>query len=1217
MGNYLGKIVSQPAKQPYRYTPLPDGSIRLLVLLPGRDADDPVRCQLVDYTLRGSGDVPDLYEALSYVWGGPEKPGSIFIGPGFSHRLATTASLHAALLRLRGRTVKRVLWIDAVCINQDDRAEKANQIRLMAEIYCRASRVIIWLGEPDGDEIEALQVIRAAAVAAAGEDDAPEVSNGDTGRQGVISLIRRPWFQRIWVLQEAAAARNILVKHGTAELDGYAFYLGLRWLQRSPGEVLSRRLETVYPAVYLMSGAIFRSKSYATRPSGEASLEIRPLGELVDMYHAHQATNRRDKVFALLGMSSDGDLDAAGLSPDYDIPWGELLRRLIRFALGDHVSIEKTWDDAEMAVIRGEGQVLARVAAVEQSTSPGTGQMVTFVSRDESGNWECESRHALLALAKPVQPDDLVCRLRGATRPVVIRPRKDYFSLVMIAGPPVGVKAAMGGDRAHLSNFQHDFLLVWDWQRSSTGAPDQDEYAPLIADVDGGAAAEQSGEAARGAWETATAITSRIWNAALVCEDGGEYQRATLGFREAVGLFKRCSRVQGPVGCEEELRVREDWANGAAESIRRLVRARAAPQAQGSACDDAAGAKTDFMLLKINQTTEKDLLPAVAWMREEAAKAMKPGPGAEELLRQAVEMRVLEQGADHPDTLGAKEVLAVKCRDVWAKGQAEKLLAEIVEMRERLQGTDHLDTLTAQERLAETTKSFTKASRLFEKVIKARTRLQGADYPDTLASEERLETARIHNADEETPIDTRALQKLIERRIMVQGGGHPDVTRSCANLMSFARDSNFFRESWALGIDMLRGRADVSQASLAEVAQNEDGRMMRLLLEQKGSEIRVTGAVVQGAARNKYAGEEVMEALLDHRGDEVQITEAVLEAAAQTWTSGPGVMRLLFERKEEEIPVITESVVASAAGNVTSAPEVVGLLLDQRSREIRITEDVLKAAVANHASGDRVTRLLFERRRDEARAAITGRVLEAAVAHYNPGRETVRLLLDSKGPDVQATAGLLETAVRNHCDEDTIRLLCEVGGTPVTEGVLKAAAEDTHTFGGQAMQFFLARGVDDALITEDVLATAARHSGEMSSPMTALLTVGERKIRITEAVVRAAKNNAWSLTSLLKMRGKTVVMTDELAIQAEEMIKSKRLGNTVTEALDKPGEVEEEQDEEEDHEGYYEDDYEDDYEDGDEEEGYDGEGDEGGDEEEDGEEGGETTDDGRDDERLY
>ncbi|KAK3361634.1 heterokaryon incompatibility protein-domain-containing protein [Lasiosphaeria ovina] len=77
-----------------------------------------------------------LYEALSYTWGDPHQRRSISIDGRSS---LVTANLHAALVSLRDGLLERIVWVDAICINQDDNQEKGNQIRYMAEIYSKAS----------------------------------------------------------------------------------------------------------------------------------------------------------------------------------------------------------------------------------------------------------------------------------------------------------------------------------------------------------------------------------------------------------------------------------------------------------------------------------------------------------------------------------------------------------------------------------------------------------------------------------------------------------------------------------------------------------------------------------------------------------------------------------------------------------------------------------------------------------------------------------------------------------------------------------------------------------------------------------------------------------------------------------------------------------------------------------------------------------------------
>jgi hypothetical protein len=176
----------------YHFSSLPGpGSIRLLRLMPHEDGKAPIQCQLFDYRLQESGKETHLYEALSYVWGSDKKPLSISID---KRRLPVTANLHAALTHLRDHFLERIIWVDAICINQKDEIEKGEQVRAMAEIYCKANRVIVWLGEATADDDRTLKAIRIAA-----DDETTKSSNNATSQQAILALLQRPWFQRIWV----------------------------------------------------------------------------------------------------------------------------------------------------------------------------------------------------------------------------------------------------------------------------------------------------------------------------------------------------------------------------------------------------------------------------------------------------------------------------------------------------------------------------------------------------------------------------------------------------------------------------------------------------------------------------------------------------------------------------------------------------------------------------------------------------------------------------------------------------------------------------------------------------------------------------------------------------------------------------------------------------------------------------------------------------------
>lgn len=180
----------------YRHSPLPKGSVRLLRLLPRRDESSRIECRLSDCHLLDSR-TAHPFDALSYAWGSGDISESILID---NCEYGVGANLHAALLHLRDSFVDRIVWVDAICINQTNKVEKSRQVQSMAKIYAKASRVIVWLGEAAATSDQALEDIRMSS-----NQQSPPLEK--TNKQAILDLIGRPWFQRIWV---RTRARSIL-----------------------------------------------------------------------------------------------------------------------------------------------------------------------------------------------------------------------------------------------------------------------------------------------------------------------------------------------------------------------------------------------------------------------------------------------------------------------------------------------------------------------------------------------------------------------------------------------------------------------------------------------------------------------------------------------------------------------------------------------------------------------------------------------------------------------------------------------------------------------------------------------------------------------------------------------------------------------------------------------------------------------------------------------
>ena len=235
---------------------------------------------------------------------------------------------------------------------------------------------------------------------------------------------------------------------------------------------------------------------------------------------------RHDKVYALLGMSSD-DLSEASLLPNYGVPWKEVLQQLVKFLLCKQVSVE-TWDNREMTVIKGRGCVIGQVSSVESNWDDRQNVNIIFKNIPEHLGYNKE--WTLHAAAKSVQKGDIVCLLQGASKPTIIRLCKDHFAVIVIAVTPL---EAIGteSDSNRWPDFLRDFLLIWDWEKASDRLQDQ-EYESLI---------ETNGRASeRSLKELEDYIkATRLYKVALILEDLEEYKEAEKRLQEAIEGYER------------------------------------------------------------------------------------------------------------------------------------------------------------------------------------------------------------------------------------------------------------------------------------------------------------------------------------------------------------------------------------------------------------------------------------------------------------------------------------------------------------------------------------------------------------------------------------------------------------------------------------------------------------------------------------------------------
>ncbi|KAI0490017.1 HET-domain-containing protein [Xylaria cf. heliscus] len=283
----------------FKYQPLDiaDKQIRLLDLRPNSGR---ISCYLRPVSLY---QLEDSYETLSYCWGLPTTR-QVKISVNDFDFLVTT-NLHAALLRLRQLDYNRpkTLWIDSICIDQSDDIEKREQVALMGDIYSLSQRVFIWIGEHDALTEYAFRGLTfLAARAKTGKRfhnynwkyvrqsknwdriTSRNPVNLDAVVSGVAfsALFSRPWFRRVWVIQEVALSPQAVVVCGKFQID---------WHTIAKAYSIS---ETNFD-VNNHLGTMLRFQAWPEDLAND-------IFSLVIMASHQEATKPRDRIYGLLGI---------------------------------------------------------------------------------------------------------------------------------------------------------------------------------------------------------------------------------------------------------------------------------------------------------------------------------------------------------------------------------------------------------------------------------------------------------------------------------------------------------------------------------------------------------------------------------------------------------------------------------------------------------------------------------------------------------------------------------------------------------------------------------------------------------------------------------------------------------------------------------------------------------------------------------------------------
>ncbi|KAF4475866.1 Heterokaryon incompatibility 6, OR allele [Fusarium agapanthi] len=307
----------------FQYDKLPNnGFFRVFELGPGKDSD-PLQGNIRTH-LREQA---PKYEALSYVWGSSVQNQHMKCN---DQTFMITDSLDVALKRLRLVGNSRCLWVDQICIDQTSLEERSEQVSIMRDIYSGATLVNAWLGPADAEKASAVEMIISTLAKRRPHEFREQQyfpeneylqelglpARESPAWEALNSMLNAPYFFRVWILQELTLAATYTLLWGDLVISKADFVtfktatirLGMRYEEPKTQVVtfMNKYSHGRCPAVkWNMVSQTF------TNGYREGILD---LYLLVSSKNGCQATDPRDKIFALLGLAG---VQAYGITPDY------------------------------------------------------------------------------------------------------------------------------------------------------------------------------------------------------------------------------------------------------------------------------------------------------------------------------------------------------------------------------------------------------------------------------------------------------------------------------------------------------------------------------------------------------------------------------------------------------------------------------------------------------------------------------------------------------------------------------------------------------------------------------------------------------------------------------------------------------------------------------------------------------------------------------------
>ena len=327
----------------FQYKPLETpASIRLLCLRPGNDPQ-PLFCYLIQVSLDDS----PLYNAVSYTWGDAASKQTILCD---GYLVQITSNLYDAIQLCRLQDVEHVLWADQLCIDQENIEERNQQVAMMGRIFRSSRNCLAYLGKATEADAQAVQLIHdidergeeiPKRIASLGEDPVkfglPEKTNPVW--KYLFKVFSRPWFSRVWIIQEAVLAPSCVLFVGNHYFTLQKLRFVLFVLSCDFKQIPYYHLDIIERDA--LAKAYRRIGNTTDLLLMKEKGEVEKLAALLSGSRAAAATDPRDKVFGIIGLSTDVEPE---LLPDYNLEVYEVFvrtaRALVRRGDGFNILIE-------------------------------------------------------------------------------------------------------------------------------------------------------------------------------------------------------------------------------------------------------------------------------------------------------------------------------------------------------------------------------------------------------------------------------------------------------------------------------------------------------------------------------------------------------------------------------------------------------------------------------------------------------------------------------------------------------------------------------------------------------------------------------------------------------------------------------------------------------------------------------------------------------------